>query len=102
MYDHKCQICSIKLESPSGPIAVGAHIKRLGQPDHGPDVLENILCLCPNHHAQFDSFSYYIEPNTLEVKGLEGFEGKTIVRRRKHEIKREFLEHQKHKYIDSN
>ena len=49
-----------------------------GSPHHGPDVLENMLCLCPNHHEQFDKFGYYIDPETFEVKQLKGFEGKKI------------------------
>jgi putative restriction endonuclease len=26
----------------------------LGAPHGGPDVLENLLCLCPNHYVMFD------------------------------------------------
>jgi putative restriction endonuclease len=32
----------------------GAHIKPLGRPHNGLDVDGNVLCLCPNHHAQLD------------------------------------------------
>ncbi|MBT6251913.1 MAG: hypothetical protein HOI84_01280, partial [Flavobacteriaceae bacterium] len=48
----------------SGPIAIGAHIKPLGRPHSGPDVKENLLCLCPNHHDQFDALAFSIEPST--------------------------------------
>ncbi|MCX5892441.1 MAG: HNH endonuclease, partial [Deltaproteobacteria bacterium] len=30
------------------------HIKPLGSPHDGPDVRENILCVCPNHHVMLD------------------------------------------------
>ncbi|CAA9318643.1 MAG: hypothetical protein AVDCRST_MAG93-5632 [uncultured Chloroflexia bacterium] len=30
------------------------HIKPLGAPHGGPDVAENILVLCPNHHVLCD------------------------------------------------
>lgn len=54
-YAHACQVCNQKLETPAGPYAEGAHIRALGEPDNGPDVEENILCLCPNHHVLFDA-----------------------------------------------
>ena len=31
-----------------------AHIRPLGRPHDGPDIPENILCLCPNDHVRFD------------------------------------------------
>ena len=52
---------------------VGAHTKDLEQSHNGPDVIENIWCLCRNHHEQFDSFSFYIDPMTLEIRNREGF-----------------------------
>lgn len=38
-----------------GHYAEAAHIRALGKPHAGPDVPENVLCLCPNHHALFDN-----------------------------------------------
>ena len=32
-----------------------AHGSGVGEPHNGPDLQENILCLCPNHHVLFDS-----------------------------------------------
>ena len=40
--------------TPAGPYAEAAHIQPLGKPHNGPDVPENILCLCPNDHLLFD------------------------------------------------
>ena len=43
-------------------------IKGLGQPHNEPEFLfckkflSNMLCLCPNHHAQFDDLAFYIDP----------------------------------------
>jgi putative restriction endonuclease len=70
MYDFSCQVCGVKLQGHKFPIAVGAHIKDLGKPHNGPDLKENILCLCPNHHSLFDNFGFYIDPETLEINGL--------------------------------
>lgn len=60
LYDYSCQVCGIRLESASGPYAEAAHIRGLGRPHNGPDVPENVLCLCPNHHALFDLGAFYI------------------------------------------
>ncbi|HKH11557.1 MAG TPA: YDG/SRA domain-containing protein [Rubrobacter sp.] len=60
LYDHRCQICGIRLECPAGPYSEAAHIRALGAPHDGPDTEDNILCLCPNHHVLFDNGALYI------------------------------------------
>ena len=54
LHKHHCQVCGIRLETRIGPYAEAAHIRPLGMPHDGPDLEENILCLCPNHHVLFD------------------------------------------------
>jgi putative restriction endonuclease len=61
LYDHTCQICGIRLTTPAGPYAEAAHIKALGAPHNGPDVYENLLCLCANDHVLFDRGAVYID-----------------------------------------
>lgn len=100
MYDYKCQVCGVRLEKPNGAIAIGAHIKGLGQPHNGPDVIENMLCLCPNHHDQFDSLSFYIDPSNLEIVGLKDLVGKKLFVNSRHNIDANFLEYQKKRYLD--
>ena len=51
----------------------------LGKPHQGPDVEENCLCLCPNHHVQFDSGAISINPDSLAVIGLPGGERLRVV-----------------------
>jgi putative restriction endonuclease len=53
-YDYWCQMCGTRLEGLGGPYAEAAHIRPLGAPHHGPDTLDNKLCLCPNYHVLFD------------------------------------------------
>lgn len=55
MHDYTCQVCGNRLETPAGPYAEAGHIRPLGAPHHGPDTVENILCLCPNCHVLFDT-----------------------------------------------
>jgi len=54
LHDHRCQVCGIRLETGGGPYSEAAHIRPLGQPHNGPDIVSNVLCLCPNHHVLFD------------------------------------------------
>ena len=93
LYDYRCQVCNVLLETPSGPIAIGAHIKPLGRPHSGPDVKENLLCLCPNHHDQFDALAFSIEPSIRKIVGLNDFEDKSLNVDKKHMLGEEFLRH---------
>jgi putative restriction endonuclease len=54
LYQHQCQVCAIVIKVEGGPYAEGAHIRGLGRPHLGPDVVSNVLCLCPNDHVRFD------------------------------------------------
>jgi len=90
------------LDSPSGPIAIGAHIKGLGQPHNGPDAIENMLCLCPNHHDQFDYYSFYIDADSLEIIGLSDLKGKKLNIHSRHKIDKDFLNYHKKEYIKNN
>ena len=56
LHRFRCQMCGERVETPAGPYAEAAHIRPLGRPHDGPDVLGNVLCLCPTHHAAFDLY----------------------------------------------
>lgn len=71
LYDYRCQVCGTRLEGAAGPYAEAAHIRPLGAPHHGPDVLANVLCLCPNHHVLFDLSAFGIA-NSSQLLGLPG------------------------------
>ena len=104
IYNNTCQVCNVFLKTPTDGlgISVAAHIKGLGKPHNGPDIKENMLCLCPNHHAQFDSYSFYIDPENFQIVGLDVFEGKPITRIKKHKIKAEYLEYHQAQYLKLN
>lgn len=70
MHDYRCQVCGIRLETPGGPYAEGAHIRPLGAPHHGQDTLDNLLCLCPNHHLLFDMGAFTVGDD-LTISGTE-------------------------------
>ena len=101
IYNYSCQVCGVFLQTPSGPIAIGAHIMPLGQPHNGPDVKENLLCLCPNHHDQFDALGFSIEPNSLEIVGLGNFEDKILTIEKKHGLGTNFLKHHWQRWVEA-
>lgn len=73
LHEHKCQICCQTIELPDGTrYAEAHHIKPLGQPHSGPDTLGNILCLCPNHHAECDLGACLL--SSASLKPAEGHE----------------------------
>jgi len=94
LYDFTCQVCGLRIETNAGPYAEAAHIQPLGTPHNGPDVLSNILCLCPNHHVAFD-FGGFTILDDFELLGIEG----TLTVHPKHRIDRAFLAyHRVHRY----
>jgi putative restriction endonuclease len=55
LYAHHCQLCDTAIPGIGGRYySEGAHVKPLGRPHLGADALDNLLCLCPNHHTQLD------------------------------------------------
>jgi putative restriction endonuclease len=71
LHGYRCQVCAERLNSRNGFYAEAAHIQPLGAPHQGPDVLANVLCLCPNHHVLFDFGSFSIGPG-MDLLGLPG------------------------------
>ncbi|HET6356260.1 HNH endonuclease [Streptomyces sp.] len=61
LHQHRCQVCGVQLETRFGHYSEAAHIQGLGIPHEGPDKLSNLLCLCPNHHVQFDRLFLFID-----------------------------------------
>lgn len=68
LHGYKCQICGHTIKLPDGSFYAEAHhIQPLGEPDNGPDVIGNILCVCPNHHAELDLRARQITVSELAV-----------------------------------
>ena len=75
-HDYKCQICGHRIALPDGRFYAEAHhIKPLGV-HKGLDVAGNILCLCPNHHAELD-----LGVRSIEISELRCVSGHEIQRR---------------------
>lgn len=94
LYDYHCQVCEIRLEGSAGPYAEAAHIRPLGAPHNGPDTLDNLLCLCPNHHVLFDYGGFAIA-HDFSLVGLEG----KLMRKAEHQLNLDYiLYHRTHYY----
>ena len=102
LYNNTCQVCNKFLKTPMNGFGISeaAHIKAIGRPHNGPDNKANMLCLCPNHHAQFDNYSFYIEPENFEIVGLDEYEGQPITK--KHKINAKYFEYHKEQYLKKN
>lgn len=99
-YENTCQVCRIQLMTDAGPISVGAHIQGLGRPFNGPDLVENMLCLCHNCHAIFDSGSFFIDDDCESIRWIHSPIGKSdsrefkkLLRKKGHEIGVEFVKY---------
>jgi predicted restriction endonuclease len=68
LHDFRCQVCGIRRERGSSGYAEAHHIQPLGAENPGPDVGENILVVCPNHHADFDYGMLEVNPETLQIR----------------------------------
>lgn len=73
MHSHECQICGETIELPDRTrYAEAHHIKPLGREHNGKDVIGNILCLCPNHHAECDLGTIRLSKKAL--RSVDGHE----------------------------
>ncbi|BDG36477.1 HNH endonuclease [Saccharococcus caldoxylosilyticus] len=61
LYDNTCQICGLKLEIGHRKYYSEVHhIQPLGL-HKGPDITENMVVVCPNHHKMFDKGAITID-----------------------------------------
>lgn len=68
----RCQICGSYITLPDQlRYAEGHHLHPLGSKYEGPDVRENILIVCPTHHAEFDYGSIAINPDSGLIEHID-------------------------------
>lgn len=68
LHGFKCQLCGDAVKLYGGKLYAEAHhIQPLGSPHNGPDIKENIICVCPNHHAQLDFGAISLEAMNLRI-----------------------------------
>jgi len=66
LYDNQCQICGIRVKiKKNNYYSEVHHVIPLGHQHNGRDNLDNMICICPNHHVQLDFFSFKIDINSF-------------------------------------
>ena len=70
LYKDQCQLCMCTLTVPALTFSHGAHIQGLGHPHNGKDLVDNMLCLCPNCHIRLDYGAIYIQDDCLTAQDV--------------------------------
>lgn len=72
LYESRCQICAYTFSVPGGKkYAETHHIRPLGTPHNGPDKENNMIVLCPLHHAMFDYGTIALHPEKLTLLSID-------------------------------
>ena len=102
LYNNCCQICGSPLDIGNRFYSETHHIHPLYL--NGPDICENMINLCPNHHVLFDRGAITIDLTNKKVNHVNGT--KEDLKLLKHEINQAYVEFhnknifsQKHIYI---
>ncbi|MFC6964951.1 HNH endonuclease [Halocatena marina] len=94
LHDNTCQVCGDRrLKGPNDGFSHAHHLMPLGEPHNGPDIPQNILVVCPNHHDDFENGMLTIDPQTLEVNHFyeDSVNGRTIETDGDHEIGAQYI-----------
>lgn len=67
----KCIICGWNERDCNGnSLVVGAHVRSY-KSGHEFDYKDNIIALCPNHHAEYDGYAFTIDCKTKTIKHID-------------------------------
>jgi predicted HNH restriction endonuclease len=103
LYNDTCMICGDRrLQAPDEGYSQVHHLMPLGEPHDGPDIPENVIVVCPNHHEDFEHGMLTIDPQTLEIEhNYEDYiSGQRLQTKGDHEIGAEYLAY--HNQVISN
>jgi hypothetical protein len=96
IHKNQCQICGTVIGPSDNEYSEVHHIMPLGIPHNGPDVISNMIVLCPNHHAEFDYGFIAIEPSSLQIIHIDSrnqYNGALLRRKSDHKISKEYLKY---------
>ncbi len=72
LYDFRCQVCGQRIEIRRNKYyCEGHHLRPLGGAHGGEDAPDNVVILCPTHHAEFDFFLIAILDKRKQARTLE-------------------------------
>lgn len=92
LYEYNCQVCGDQRKRHRvQPYAEGHHIRPLSH--SGPDIKENMLVLCPNHHADLDYGMVSINPDSWTIAHAyeNDTDGGVLSVRENHDLNSDFL-----------
>jgi 5-methylcytosine-specific restriction endonuclease McrA len=101
-YQDRCQMCGtvLVLPAPRHRSSEAAHIR--AREDGGPDVVENLLCLCPNCHTRFDAGALILTDDLMILDMVTGELGKKITLHRWHFIDTQYVRHHRHRWTTND
>lgn len=94
LYDSKCQVCGQKLKVGYKEFYSEVHhIQPLGK-HNGPDIQENMIVVCPNHHTLLDKGAISIDiakKKVIHFLSEDELNGKALLL--KHHISKEYIDY---------
>ncbi|MFJ9089764.1 HNH endonuclease [Streptomyces sp. NPDC102384] len=98
-----CQMCGEAIHLPHQDRAYteAAHIQPLNGDTPGPDIIENLLCLCANCHVRFDYGALVISDSLVVIDTATGKELGKLGMHPWHNIDPKFLRHHREQWTDS-
>ncbi|MFE6872378.1 HNH endonuclease [Kitasatospora sp. NPDC057692] len=100
LHKGRCQMCGQVLLVPGDShYSEGAHIQAIGYPYNGPDVLENVLCLCPNCHVLFDYGARYLTDDLRIIDGVTQEEIGKLRTHRQHKLDIRYVRHHRGRWV---
>ncbi|MGY5106629.1 HNH endonuclease, partial [Streptomyces sp. 900105245] len=78
-----------------------AHIQPLNGDTPGPDIIENLLCLCANCHVRLDYGALVISDSLVVIDTATGKELGKLSMHPWHNIDPKFLRHHREQWTDS-
>lgn len=70
LYGNSCQICGLRINLGNRYYSEAHHLQPLGGKHNGPDLIGNMIVVCPNHHAEFDFGAIAVIPKPLNIKHI--------------------------------
>ena len=68
LHGYRCQLCGETIRLPDGQFYAEAHhLQPLGDRHKGPDVVENVICVCPKHHVLLDYGVISLDKSQLKM-----------------------------------
>jgi hypothetical protein len=101
LYENTCQVCGKRrLKNDDEGHSNVYHLKPLA--DDGPDVPENVVVVCPNHHADFENGMLRVDPETLEIdhEYESDVSGSKLLLEDEHDVEPEYLKYHNREVVE--